>query len=135
MKRLLFLSLMLVVGLSSCIKSIDGECEPAVFENTVTFTSDGGMKTIVAKNSVHWDFHGFYINDEYTELDKLTLSYKDGDKIWHIYKVEGEWFSVERIDYQTIKIKATKNETSRHREFKFLCDSGNCSTKISVTQP
>ena len=141
MKKVTLFLLMICLSYS-CKEAVDGESEPPKFQNLIIFDKEGGTKTITAKNNVDWCFNYFYIDNQYVWLypdnqnvllEELNLTYlDDSDKIWDVYKVQNDWFSVERIDYRTIRITVSK--TDKFREFSFDCYRGNSSTKINVVQ-
>ena len=139
MKKVTLFLLMICLSYS-CKEAVDGESEPPKFQNLVIFDKEGGTQTITAKNNVKWWFDYFYIDNQYVPYytqdvpsEELNLTYlDDSDKIQDVYKVQNDWFSVERIDYRTIRITVSK--TDKFREFSFDCYRGNSSTKINVVQ-
>ena len=133
------LSIITIVALSlsitSCNDIMTGECSLIGFEKSHTFAKDGGNHIFKGERSVNfWFLSHLFINE--TELEwtdeSLKCTYKDPAKPWTLYKIEGEWFVIERIDDLTISVTVTP--TDQARNLSFLANQGNCSDPIEVFQ-
>lgn len=125
----------LLCAIYSC-KDIDGECELPKFESSHVFEKAGGEKIIKSKNNVHWWFEGLYINEKPVAWnnDTLKVYYEDNgsQQSFLIKKFESSWFTIEKIDNQSISVKL--KETSEPRSLSFSAFAGNCWTKIFIEQ-
>lgn len=134
---LFFTNLMILFILFSC-KSIDGECEPPEFKSpSVVFDSNGGERILKSTNDVSWWLYGLTINNRmvpwpWEEDSSLKISYENPDQPSSIIKIEGAWFTIEKVDNKTIKIKVDKTTESRNLSFEAY--RGNCWQAISVNQ-
>ena len=140
----------LCLFLFSCCDSLDGPGgEVTEFPTTVTFSAEGGTQTLVSRNRVsNWWFNMLWFEDRsvyvigidtmiskypsLTWLKGLKSSLKDQSKPYSVYKVEGEWFSFEKINDYTIRIDMTPTDTLR--TFKFNVFLGDAAQIITVVQ-
>lgn len=127
---------------ASC-ERIDGGGEATKFSpSKIELDNTNTSITIKSCNNIEWAFNYFdfdfsiYPPEERISIAEslLTYDYEEGKEqnMYNAIAVEYDWFRVEKIDNQTIKISLEK--TTEDRSFSFCTFSGNPFQEISVTQ-
>lgn len=121
----------------SCGEDVQGEDTPPKFSpDFITFDNGTNTKIIKNQNKQDWNFNQFYINGTLVSMDgpEITLQYQEGKehKIWNVTDVRGPWFTLKKIDKETIEIHV--EPTSENRQFSFFADRGNSHQKITIIQ-
>lgn len=130
--------------LVSC-KKVDGPGTGPKFQESLTMTKEGGDATITAKNNVGWWFNYLKLNGEdvHWEDESLTYFYTkeidkespyDQTKQPDIYKIKGEWFSIEKIDNKKINISLNANNEEFDRKLQFGIQAGNAFGGVEIVQ-
>jgi len=125
--------------------AIDGIGEsPGFGEGPYVFDKNGGEKTLIANNNEVWFFDGLCIgnhnifvhndSDSSVTFHRYEPSPYADSKFGHIYKIENEWFTIQKIDNKRIKIKTDSNKTDTIRRVQFRIMSGNPTETIYIEQ-
>lgn len=130
------LNLFVLISLAFCsCEGIDGESEPPRFKpSEITFSYKSDSIVIKSSNKVEWWFDSFQSDGEYIADSSLIYRYEKGKEewIWNVVEVEGEWFTLKKINNRTIRIFV--KETTKTRNFSFLAYRGNSWQEITVIQ-
>lgn len=125
----------------ACDKNAGFGKRPGFDNNQHIFSNSTKDTVLIAKNKVEWWFSELVVNGKPLDFHDGSIKYytknaPEGAQniLWYIYKFEGEWFTVEKIDEQQIKISISANTNSSPRNLSFKANVGNAADNISLTQ-
>lgn len=141
MKKLFtFLTLVVVVVLTSC-EDIDDKQTPIKLDKSeLTFTSVGGEKTVTAVNYKSWWISGGYEDFDQTENEYTNYVYStssDGEDACTYDLLDGGWYYVvvpDKGNSNQVVITVSENKTSNSRSAAIIMQNRNAFTNIRIQQ-
>jgi len=118
--------------------------KPGFGEGPYIFDRSGEERVIVAKNDKVWFFDGLCIGNRdifvHNDSDSSVTFHRyepaphSDSKFGHVYKIENEWFIIQKIDNKRIKITIDSNKTGTIRRVQFRIMAGNPRETIYIEQ-
>lgn len=153
MKPLFFLAC-IALGVSACeLKSKDGYATDTIkfSKRKLSFNTQGGVDTITSESTFWWIPNGMRIDNTSYEFayENDTSEFpccfkKDGEFVavvecgiegcFTIKKIEGTWFTIDKVTKKTLVFTVTPNETATPRNLILPIEAGNYATHITVAQ-
>lgn len=130
-----------IMMLAACSDKV-GFATPPRFDSSTHRHSYHTVDTVLlAANSVPWFFSELRINGRYVHFKDSSIRYKlkqaapgAVQKLGDIVQFENDWFSVEKLSNERIRVRMKENATSGIRRLNFSVSVGAASTKISCVQ-
>ncbi|KGE13553.1 BACON domain-containing protein [Sphingobacterium deserti] len=128
---------------SSC-KKLDGiGIAPGFDSGPHLFTHEIKDTILISKNNIKWSLDRITVDgiDDYILEKNNHLKYyrkeanpNSDSNLGEIYKIENNWFVIEKMDDKHIHVLLKENNVEKERTFTITCFAGNANTKITVIQ-
>ena len=122
-------------------KKVDGLATSPKFDSSHIIPKSGIDTIITAKNNVNWFFSNIYVGDKSISFDDPSVKfYTDAitpnstSDHGPIFRFDGDWFSIEKIDNKNIRIVIIQNQSGSERTISFIAQAGDAPNKIHINQ-
>ncbi|MDR3272268.1 MAG: hypothetical protein LBT29_02130 [Flavobacteriaceae bacterium] len=138
MKKLIFLLILSLSAIACEDNGMVGDCSnPVKFsEEVLNFNYTGGTSTVTANHEYWWIAEYIYIDGIiYYDMNDFQVEWSGGEEYsGHIIKIEGDWFTITRVDGYTLSISIDQNKTGKDRQLILYGNRVDCGCGITVSQ-
>lgn len=105
------------------------------------FTYEAVDTVLTAENNVPWFFSELRVNGRIVDFKDASIRYRfkntvpqTDQKLGQIVQFENDWFSVEKISNEQIRVRLAENMGTTRRSLRFSINVASTATHISCVQ-